>query len=657
MSVTDLGTYDVNNITFTTGGTNFATITVIANGQMQYSSTASGGTVQLKNITDPSVAQDAATKAYVDSLVSSGITWKTAVNVASSSPVTLSATTTGTILDGTTLASGWRILLKDQANAAENGIYVVTAGTPFRSSDALYGTLATGAACYVDAGDTNYGTVWVCNTTTGATFNTVNFGTAIGFVLMSDITPAAGSNTQVQYNNGGAFGASSNFTFNSGTNTLTVNGTVSATTGTFSGPISATNGTFTGAVSAVTGTFTYLNADFLNVTSLATFGPISATSITANFISATSITSTYITVTTLTVTGPSNFANITVTSLTVSGPSVFNGTLTANTTATFNGTVNMNGTLNVTSLATFGPISATSATIGTISVTSLIGGAAGLNTQIQYRDTLGNFAAYSGLTVTTSTNTLSVGVTTSGVVAVGPNLTVNGTATDNSITATGAGAFTMTNTAAQAVNLFNTTTTGALSMGTALTSTFTLGNSAATGLNTSIYGTTISMGTASTIVYVKGTAAASSTSTGALVVAGGAGFANDCYSTRWRTVSDAQFKTNINRLSGSLDLVNKLEGYSYNWKEGFSGYSETKAYGVIAQQLESAGLGDLIATDATNSKTVDYNGIIPFLIEAVKELSSEMKELKGQRTDRTDRTEESAEKTSSAMIIKRKKKE
>ena len=41
---------------------------------------------------------------------------------------------------------------------------------------------------------------------------------------------AAGSNTQVQFNNAGVFGASSNFIFNSGTSTLTITGVVAATT-------------------------------------------------------------------------------------------------------------------------------------------------------------------------------------------------------------------------------------------------------------------------------------------------------------------------------------------------------------------------------------------------------------------------------------------
>lgn len=53
--------------------------------------------------------------------------------------------------------------------------------------------------------------------------------------IQSEIANAAGSNTQVQLNNNNLFGASANFTFNTGTNTLTVAGTANITTGLFNG--------------------------------------------------------------------------------------------------------------------------------------------------------------------------------------------------------------------------------------------------------------------------------------------------------------------------------------------------------------------------------------------------------------------------------------
>jgi len=56
-----------------------------------------------------------------------------------------------------------------------------------------------------------------------------NIGGTVYELSPSTSTPPAGSNTQVQFNNSGAFGASANFTFNSGTNALVVTGTIEAT--------------------------------------------------------------------------------------------------------------------------------------------------------------------------------------------------------------------------------------------------------------------------------------------------------------------------------------------------------------------------------------------------------------------------------------------
>jgi len=56
-----------------------------------------------------------------------------------------------------------------------------------------------------------------------------NIGGTVYELSPSTSTPPAGSNTQIQFNNSGAFGASANFTFNSGTNALVVTGTIEAT--------------------------------------------------------------------------------------------------------------------------------------------------------------------------------------------------------------------------------------------------------------------------------------------------------------------------------------------------------------------------------------------------------------------------------------------
>lgn len=73
------------------------------------------------NLATPSATGDAATKGYVDSLVE-GLAWKDACRVATQSNTNLSAP--GATIDGITMASGDRVLVRAQTAPAENGIYV-----------------------------------------------------------------------------------------------------------------------------------------------------------------------------------------------------------------------------------------------------------------------------------------------------------------------------------------------------------------------------------------------------------------------------------------------------------------------------------------------------------------------------------------------------
>lgn len=74
------------------------------------------------NLTNPTAAQDAATKAYVDSAVE-GLAWKDSVRVASNG-ANINLASPGATIDGITMVSGDRFLAKDQTTASQNGIYV-----------------------------------------------------------------------------------------------------------------------------------------------------------------------------------------------------------------------------------------------------------------------------------------------------------------------------------------------------------------------------------------------------------------------------------------------------------------------------------------------------------------------------------------------------
>lgn len=107
--------------------------------------------------------------------------------VITKNPVRAATTAAGTLassfangqaIDGVTLATGDRILIKNQATASENGIYVVTAGTPTRATDAdASAEVTTGMTVVVSEGTANADTMWELSTngaitlgTTGLTF-------------------------------------------------------------------------------------------------------------------------------------------------------------------------------------------------------------------------------------------------------------------------------------------------------------------------------------------------------------------------------------------------------------------------------------------------------------------------------------------------------
>ena len=114
-------------------------------------------TYKITGLGTPTDATDAATKAYVDS-AAQGIDWKASVRAATTANVTLASDLeNGDVLDGVTLATGNRILVKNQSTGSENGIYVVkSSGAPDRSTDAdLAAELTSNFAVFVEEGTLN----------------------------------------------------------------------------------------------------------------------------------------------------------------------------------------------------------------------------------------------------------------------------------------------------------------------------------------------------------------------------------------------------------------------------------------------------------------------------------------------------------------------
>jgi hypothetical protein len=111
----------------------------------------------------PTLDLHAATKAYVDA-ATSGLNVHASVKAATTANITLSTDLeNGDTLDGVTLATGNRVLVKNQTDKTGNGIYVVkTSGTPDRADDYnSAGEVDAGDFIFVEAGTANAKTGYV----------------------------------------------------------------------------------------------------------------------------------------------------------------------------------------------------------------------------------------------------------------------------------------------------------------------------------------------------------------------------------------------------------------------------------------------------------------------------------------------------------------
>jgi hypothetical protein len=178
----------------------------------------SGGSVT--GLGDPAVSSEAATKNYVDQAVA-GLRTRIIAEAATTANINLTTDLeNGDTLDGVTLVTGDRVLVKDQTDATENGLYIVVASGA-ASRDPEHDTIAelSGGMVVVNQGTANDNKIFLCTTDSDATIGLSN-------ITYTIITPAnVGTVTSV----GVADAGSSEFTVanspitSSGTITLEVN--------------------------------------------------------------------------------------------------------------------------------------------------------------------------------------------------------------------------------------------------------------------------------------------------------------------------------------------------------------------------------------------------------------------------------------------------
>jgi hypothetical protein len=140
--------------------------------------------------TPPAGSDNIANKAYVDA-VAQGLSFKQPAVVTTSSNITLSGLQT---IDSVALAAGNRVLVRNQTNQADNGIYVAASGAWARAADANTYDEYLGAYLFILEGTIWGGSAWVCTNQRGGTLGV----TAITFVQFSNnATYTAGTGLQL----------------------------------------------------------------------------------------------------------------------------------------------------------------------------------------------------------------------------------------------------------------------------------------------------------------------------------------------------------------------------------------------------------------------------------------------------------------------------
>jgi hypothetical protein len=324
-------------------------------------------------------------------------------------------------------------------------------------------------------------------------------------------------------------------------------------------------------------------------------------------------------------------------------------------TLTVTGTANVQGAFKTTSTANVG------STLGVVGVTTLS------NTL-----SVAGLATFSASANVVGSLNVTVNTTISGNTTVSNRLTVTGASSfANTLLITGAANVMSTLGVSGQTNLFNTSVGGTLGVtGAATFSNTSAHTGAATFSNTvTITGTTnvstlnssgaVNFGAAANVAGAMGVAGLlttlNQTATGNVRAASlgvgtaASGTAGEIRATNNITAyySDKRLKEEIETITNALEKVKSISGVTYrsNALAGRFGYTDkSRQIGVLAQEIravvpEAVKLapfdtyfthdGQEHSRSGENYLTVQYDRLIPLLIEAIKELAAEVDELKG----------------------------
>ena len=241
-----------------------------------------------------------------------------------------------------------------------------------------------------------------------------------------------------------------------------------------------------------------------------------------------------------------------------------------------------------------------------------------------------------------SGNINTVGISASGAIAANSGSITSSQTTFNLLTATvttlniGSAATTIQSGYTGTATSTNNISTGEVASGS--TKTLNIGTSGVSGYTTTItIGSSVTGSTNTTAIYGSlGIGTAADTPNGSVRAVG----------TITSNYSDERLKTNIQVIPNALEKVCSLRGVTYTANtlaESFGYTNKEIQVGVLSQDLEKV-LPEVvkpapfdrifiegieISKSGQEYKTVHYERIVPLLIEAIKELNSQVKELKG----------------------------
>lgn len=98
----------------------------------------------------------------------------------------------------------------------------------------------------------------------------------------------------------------------------------------------------------------------------------------------------------------------------------------------------------------------------------------------------------------------------------------------------------------------------------------------------------------------------------------------DIRCTDLHQTSDGRLKSNVTQLAHALEVLQRINGVSFEWNalsESHGGTPGKQDIGVVADNVEDV-LPELVYTDNEGYKSVAYSKLVPVLIEAVKELDT-----------------------------------